>query len=98
MTDVAYVRPTSTERACWLQVKADKYNTAHCLAFVDYEKAFDSIEFITLFDALENQGVEVAYTTLLRDIHIGATSTMKPHTDCEQITLQRGWENATTCH
>ena len=48
-----------------------------CLAFVDYEKAFDSIEFNPLFESLENQGVEAAYITLLRDIYNGATSTLQ---------------------
>ena len=47
-----------------LQEKADEYKIPICFAFVDYEKAFDSIEFNPLFDALENQGVEAGYITL----------------------------------
>ena len=43
-----------------LQEKADEYNIPLCFAFVDYEKAFDSIEFNPLFEALKNQGVEAA--------------------------------------
>ena len=51
-----------------LQENADEYKIPLCFAFVDYEKAFDSIEFNPLFESLENQGVEAAYITLLRDL------------------------------
>ena len=71
-----------------LKEKADEYKIPLCFAFVDYEKAFDSIEFNPLFESLENQGVEAAYITLLRDN--GATSTLKLHRDSDKIKLQRG--------
>ena len=73
-----------------LQEKADEYKTPLCFAFVDYEKAFDSIEFNPLFESLENQGVEAAYKTLLPDLYNGATSTMKVHRDSDKSKLQRG--------
>ena len=37
-----------------IQEKASEYNIPLCFAFVDYEKAFDSIQFDPLFTALEN--------------------------------------------
>ena len=73
-----------------LQEKADEYKIPICFAFVDYEKAFDSIEFNPLFESLENQGIETAYITLLRDLYNGATSTLKLHRDSDRIKLQRG--------
>ena len=73
-----------------LQEKADEYKIPLCFAFVDYEKAFDSIEFNPLFESLENQVVEAAYITLLRDLYNGATSTLKLHRDSDTIKLQRG--------
>ena len=75
-----------------LQEKADEYKIPLCFTFVDYEKAFDSIEFnpLALFESLENQGVESAYITLLRDLYNGATSTLKLHRDSDKIKLQRG--------
>ena len=72
-----------------LQEKADEYKIPLCFAFVDYEKAFDSIEFNPLFETLENQEVEAAYITLLRDLYNGATSTLKLHRDSDKIKLQR---------
>ena len=73
-----------------LQEKADEYKIPLCFAFVDYEKAFDSIEFDPFFDSLENQGVEAAYITLLRDLYNGATSTLTLHRESDKINLQRG--------
>ena len=61
-----------------------------CFAFVDYEKAFDSIEFTPLSTALANQGVDPAYITILRDLYNGATSTLKLYKDSNKISLERG--------
>ena len=72
-----------------LQEKADEYKIPLCFAFVDYEKAFDSIEVNPLFESLENQGVEAAYITLLRGLYNGAASTLKFH-GSDKINLQRG--------
>ena len=73
-----------------LQETADKYKIPLCFAFVDYEKAFNSIEFNPLFEALENQLVESAYITLLRHIYNGATSTLKLHMNSDKNNLQKG--------
>ena len=72
-----------------LQEKANKYKIPLCFTFVDYEKAFDSIEFTPLFTALANQGVDPAYITILRDLYNGATSTLKLHKDSNKISLER---------
>ena len=37
-----------------LQEKGNEYNMPLCFAFVDYEKAFDSIKFEQLFEGLKN--------------------------------------------
>ena len=73
-----------------LQEKTGEYKIPLCFAIVDYEKVVDSIEFNRLFESIENQAVEAAYITLLRDLYNGATSTMKLHRDSDKIKLQRG--------
>ena len=59
----------------------------HCFAFVDYEKAFDSIEFEPLFEGLKNQGVDEAYLNILRNLY---TSVLRFHKDSEKFNLGRG--------
>ena len=80
-----------------LQEKADEYKTPLCFAFVDYEKAFDSIELKPLFESLENQGVEAAYITLLR-LYNGVISTRKRHSDSDKSSCRGEWDKATTSH
>ena len=73
-----------------LQEKEHEYNIPLCFAFVDYEKAVDSIEFTPLFKALKNHGVGPAYINLIFDLYNGATSTLKLHRDSDRIKLERG--------
>ena len=51
------------------QEKANEYNIPLCFAFVDYEKAFDSIECELLFEGLKNQGVDEVYLNILRNLY-----------------------------
>ena len=51
-----------------LQEKAQEYNIPLCFAFVDYDKAFDSIEFKPIFQALENHGVDKAYVDIIKHL------------------------------
>jgi len=73
-----------------LQEKANEYNLPLCFAFVDYEKAFDSIEFEPLFNALKNQGVDGTYLAVLQDLYRNATSMLRLHTDSRKFKLERG--------
>ena len=51
-----------------LREKCDEYNLPLCLTFVDFEKAFDSVEIDAILKCLVNQGIEPTYIHLLRDI------------------------------
>ena len=68
-----------------LQEKANEYNMPLCFAFVDYEKAFDSIE----FEGLKNQGVDDAYLNILRNLYSEATSVLRLHKDSEKFKIGR---------
>ena len=61
-----------------------------CFAFVDYEKAFDSVEFEPLFKGLKNQGVDEANLNILRNLYSEATSVVRLHKDSEKFKLGRG--------
>ena len=73
-----------------LQEKTNECNIPLCFAFVDYEKAFDSIEFKPLFEGLMNQGVDEAYLKTLRNLYIEAISVLRLHKDSEKLKLGRG--------
>ena len=70
-------------------------STSHFFVFVDYEKAFDGIEFKSLFEGLKNQGVGEAYLNIQRNLYSEATSVLL-HKDSEIFELGRGvrqWDN-----
>ena len=73
-----------------LQEKAHEYNIPLCFAFVDYEKAFDSIEFEPIFHALKNHGVDKAYLNIMKHMYNEATSVIHLHTECKKFRLQIG--------
>ena len=70
--------------------KAHEYNIPLCFEFVDYEKAFNSIEFEPIFDAVKNHGVDKAYLNIIKHLYHETTSVIYLHTDSKKFRLQRG--------
>ena len=81
-----------------LQEKAHEYNITLCFPFMDYEKAFDSIEFEPIFHAIKNHGVDKAYLDIIKHLYHEATSVTHLHTDSKKFRLQRGVRPVTTYH
>ena len=48
--------------------KANEYQLKLCIGFIDYEKAFDSVEHDNLFAALRKVGVNEGYVKIIEDI------------------------------
>ena len=51
-----------------LKEKCREYNIPLCVAFVDYEKAFDSVQTQAILTSLQEQGIEDVYIEILKDI------------------------------
>ena len=68
--------------------KCSEYNIQLCVAFVDYEKAFDSVQTQAILISLQEQGIE--------DIHINperctdSSVTVHLHTESEKIRIKIG--------
>ena len=73
-----------------IQEKACDYNIPLCFAFVDYDKAFNSIKFEPIFHALKNHGVDKDYLNIIKHLYHEATSVIHLHTDRKKFRLQRG--------
>ena len=52
-----------------LMEKTSEYNIPLCLAFVDYEKAFDSVERTAIPNALDEQGINETYIKLIENVY-----------------------------
>ena len=53
-----------------LKEKCREYNIPLCVAFVDYEKAFDPVQTQAILTSLQEQGIEDVYIEILKDIYI----------------------------
>ncbi len=54
--------------------RAKEYKLPLCVAFVDYEKAFDSVEINAVLTSLQRQGIEAAYVNLLQEANTNCTT------------------------
>lgn len=71
--------------------KTEEYNQPLCLAFVDYEKAFDSIEIWSVLESLQRCQVDWRYVRVLKCLYKAATMSVQvqdQHT--RPIPLHRG--------
>ena len=57
---------------------------------MDYEKAFNSIEFNPSINALKNHGVDKAYPDIIKYLYCKATSVIHLLTNSKKFRLQRG--------
>lgn len=70
--------------------RSEEYELPLCMAFVDYEKAFDSIKTDAIINALKNQGIPIGYVTLLSNIYNKATANLKLQDKTEKFNIRKG--------
>ena len=71
--------------------KSNEYRLPLCLAFVDYEKAFDSVEHGGIISALREHGVHQAYVETLASMYSSCTSQVKLDKDVsDKFAVRRG--------
>ncbi|GFS08727.1 endonuclease-reverse transcriptase [Elysia marginata] len=71
--------------------KSNECNLQICLGFIDYEKAFDSVEHFAIFDALRKININENYIQILGNIYKNATARI--HIDnlrSEPFPINRG--------
>lgn len=70
--------------------KCQEYGKALYIAFVDYSKAFDSIEHDSLWRALIQQGVPIKYIRIVKNIYANSTAQIKLESTGEEFPIARG--------
>lgn len=70
--------------------KCKEYNITFYLAFVDYNKAFDSLKHTKIWEALETQGVEKKYIRLITNIYKNMKAKIRTERDGDFIPIKRG--------
>ena len=70
--------------------KCNEFKRPRCIGYIDYEKAFHSIEHKAIFKALRSIRINETYITILEDTYTGATA--RVHIDSqasEEIPILR---------
>ncbi|TKR73976.1 hypothetical protein L596_021211 [Steinernema carpocapsae] len=70
--------------------KAREYRFSIFMAFIDYEKAFDSVECVAIWNAAQRQGVHPKLVKLLQKIYEEASSRIQVGRAQVPIEVQRG--------
>ncbi len=60
------------------------------MAFIDYEKAFDSVKASAVMQGLRKQGVDELYIKILEDIYRDSTATIQLHKKSSKIPIRKG--------
>lgn len=70
--------------------KSIEYNKPLALIFIDFKKAFDTVELPSILNALNECRVDHRYTELLHNIYRNATGCVKLHALTKKYTIERG--------
>jgi hypothetical protein len=57
--------------------KCNEFNKTIFIAFIDYQKAFDSLEHPYIWKALKDQGIDVNYIRIVKKIYRSAFAKIK---------------------
>ena len=60
------------------------------MAFIDYEKAFDSVSTTSVIYALISQNINKTYVETLKFVYSNAISTFKRHNNSNKVPIRRG--------
>jgi hypothetical protein len=70
--------------------KCNEYKIGIVLIFIDFEKAFDSVETWSILDSLDECRVDSRYSNTIRYVYKNATSCIKLHKSTEKFRIGRG--------
>ena len=73
-----------------LKEKCREYDIPLCIALVDYEKAFDSVQTQAVLTLLQEQGIEDVYIKLLKETYTNSSMTVYLHKESNKINIWRG--------
>lgn len=70
--------------------KNKEFNVPFYCCFIDYNKAFDSIEHENIWYCLKNQGVDQKYIRIIKNVYINSTAKIKLEKEGKEIKINRG--------
>jgi len=75
----------------WIIEKAREFQKNICLCFIDYAKAFESVDHVKLWKALRDMGIPNHLTCLLRNLFTGQEATVRtPYETTDWFKIEKG--------
>ena len=94
LEQAAYKRGHSTidhlQSVVQILEKTNEYKIPIHMAFVDYEKAFDSVLHKAVFEALKQHSVEEKYINILKETYDGGTAQVRNESLCRKVKIMKG--------
>ena len=70
--------------------RSNEFELPLCMAFVDYEKAFDSVSSLAVIEALRQSNIDSGYIQLIGNIYKEATAKLKLHKTSNAFKIRKG--------
>ena len=76
---------------CWIIEKAREFQKTTYFCFIDYAKAFDSVDHNRLWEILQEMGIPDHLTCLLRNLYAGQEATVRnEHGTTDWFQIRKG--------
>ncbi|GBP20272.1 Retrovirus-related Pol polyprotein from type-2 retrotransposable element R2DM; Endonuclease [Eumeta japonica] len=70
--------------------KYNEYNKKVYIAFIDYAKAFDSLNHSYIWNTLEHQGIPASYINIIKKIYVHSQASIQLETLRKDLPIKRG--------
>ncbi|CAF4752853.1 unnamed protein product [Pieris macdunnoughi] len=67
-----------------------EFNKTYYIGFVDFNKAFDTLEHDYIWDALKRQGVQAKYIRIIKNVYAASTAQVKLESTGNEFPITRG--------
>ena len=86
-------------KICWIMEKAREFQKNIYLYFIDYAKAFDSVDHNKLWEILKEMGIPYHLICLLRNLYAGQEATDRTgHGTTDWFQIGKEYVKAVYCH
>ena len=75
---------------CWIIKKAREFQKNICFCFIDYAKAFDSVDHKKLWKILKEMGIPDHLTYILRNLYAGQEATVRTAHGTDWFQIGKG--------
>ena len=89
--EIKFLTRDKIDDICWIMKKAREFQKNIYFSFIDYTKAFYCVDHKKLWEILQEMGIPVHLTCLLRNLYAGQEATVKTgHGTTDGFQIEKG--------